>query len=73
MTIELTLPEEAMFNDLRIDKETVETVFHRVLRPMVEKHAESRLQRLADEYRALTPDLQLEALAVLKTWKESKA
>jgi hypothetical protein len=73
MTIELTLPEEAMFNDLRIDKETVEVVFHRVLRPMVEKHAESRLQRLADEYRALTPDLQLEALAVLKTWKESKA
>lgn len=72
MTITLTPSEEAMFTDLKVGQETVEIVVHRILRPMVEKHAEARLSKLADEYRKLSPELQLEALEVLRTWQASK-
>jgi hypothetical protein len=72
MTITLTASEEAMFNDLKEDQESTEDSFHRIIAPMVAKHAEVRLQRLADTYRALSPDDQLEAIEVLKEWQASK-
>ncbi len=61
-----------MLSDMRVGNEPVEDVFHRLMVPMVNKHGEVRLQRLADEYRLLTADLQTEALAMLKQWKANK-
>jgi len=61
-----------MLSVLKVGLETPEDTFHRIIAPMVMKTAESRLQILAEEYRKLTPDLQLEALQVLKDWKASK-
>ena len=72
MDITLTIPEESMLADLREDAETVTDVFHRLMKPFLEKHADVRLNKLADEYRRLTPELQVEALVVLRTWQESK-
>jgi hypothetical protein len=72
MDITLTSSEEAMFTDLAIDQESVEETCHRILAPMVAKHAEVRLSRLADMYRSLSPNDQLEAIAVLKQWQASK-
>lgn len=72
MDITLTAVELSMLNDLKAGNETIEDAFHHLFAPMLARHAEARLQRLADLYRALTPDLQLEALGVLKTWQDSK-
>ena len=52
--------------------ETVEAVLHRILKPIVEKHGESRLQKLADMYRNLTPTDQIEAIKLLRDWQLSK-
>lgn len=72
MTVTLTAAEKAMLADLAQENEQLENVLHRILAPMLAKHGEARLQRLADEYRLLTPDLQIEAIAVLKEWQASK-
>ena len=61
-----------MLTDLAEPLETVEDTLHRILGPMVQKHGETRLQRLADSYRKLSPELQLEAIIVLKQWQASK-
>lgn len=72
MTITLTASEQALLTDIRVALEPLEDVFHRFMKPLVAKRSEAQLQRLADEYRALTPDMQEEALQVLRDWKNSK-
>jgi hypothetical protein len=72
MTITLTSIEIATLTGLIQDAETVEDVLHKLLLPHVQKHAESRLQTLADSYRALSPEDQIEVLGVLKAWQDSK-
>lgn len=72
MTAELSNAEVGMLTNFRVAGETVEAALHRLLLPFVSKDADARLQILADEYRRLTPELQIEALQVLKTWKATK-
>lgn len=72
MDITLTNAEVGMLTNFRVGTETVEDSLHRLLLPFVGKFADARLQILADEYRKLTPELQIEALQVLKTWKASR-
>lgn len=72
MIVQLTDTETSMLTDFRSGAETVEDALHRLLLPFVAKYADARLQRLADEYRKLTPELQIEALRVLQVWKSSK-
>lgn len=47
-------------------------VIHKLIEPVIEKTGDARLQRLANEYRALSATDQLEAAAVLRRWKEAK-
>lgn len=68
MDITFTDSELDFINSVTVDAETVEDVVHRLILPMVKEHGEDRLQTLANIYRALDPDQQVKALAVLKTW-----
>lgn len=52
--------------------ETVEAGLHVVLEPLVLKASDTRLQALANAYRTLTPDLQLEATELLRAWAAKK-
>jgi hypothetical protein len=72
MQITLTSAELALFSESVQGNESVEQAFHRILSPMIAKHSEARLSRLADLYRGLSQEDQLEALAVLKQWQSSK-
>lgn len=72
MDITLTNAELGMVLDAKIGVETVEETFHRLMLPLVVKAGDQRLQKLAEAYRSLTPDLQLEAIQVLKDWQASR-
>jgi len=50
----------------------LDVVIHKLIAPVVEKTGDARLQRLASEYRALSPADQLEAAAVLRQWRDTK-
>lgn len=72
VTLTLTSAEEAMYKAQKLADETVEQTFHRLNVPALEKFSETRLQTLANTYRALSADDQLEALALLGQWYAQK-
>ena len=72
MTITLTVSEEIMFKDLVVGAETIEDAFHRIMADMLRADSEQRLQRMADAYRAMSPEMQMEGLEVMRVWRDSK-
>lgn len=50
----------------------LDVAIHMLIEPVIEKTGDARLQRLANEYRALSADDQLEAFTVLRQWREAK-
>lgn len=72
MDITLTDVEVNVLTELQLEDEKVEDVLHRLLHPMVEKQSEARLQTLANQYRLLTPELQIEVIKLLREWQASK-
>ena len=72
MDITLTDAELIMLERSKEVDETPDLTLHRILTPFVTKCAEDRLQILADQYRALTPALQIEVSNLLDQWKASK-
>lgn len=69
MDITLTPGELATLVSLVEGAESVEDVFHRLLKPFVCNYAESSLQKIADIYRGLSPDLQVTAMQAVLKWK----
>lgn len=72
MDITLTDAEVFALIDLADEKETPEDTLHRLLSPHVAKTADVRLQRMANEYRNMTAEDQVEVFRVLEAWKASK-
>jgi hypothetical protein len=72
MEITLTKAELAVLSESAQGEETVEETFHRLMLPKIAEFSEARLIRLNEQYRALTPELQLEALEVLRRWQQTK-
>jgi hypothetical protein len=70
MDITLTLsPVEVDALLLAFPNTETTAALHILLQPVVFKTAEMRLQRLATEYRTLTPADQLEATKMLAEWR----
>jgi hypothetical protein len=73
LTIDLSPAEvESLDQRRKSESESLEHVIHRLLAPIVSKDSEARLSVLADQYRALTPDLQAEVVQMLRGWLASK-
>jgi hypothetical protein len=73
LTLTLSAAEVAMLEARRKDADAdLGAVVHAILAPIVAKDSEARLGTLADQYRALTPDLQVEAVEVLREWYSAK-
>lgn len=68
LTITLSRAEAAFLQSLARPDETAEQVLHRILAKPLEKFGEERLQTLATQYRSLTPDQQVDAIALLTQW-----
>jgi hypothetical protein len=58
---------QTAFPGLRLD-----AAIHRLIVPVIDKTADTRLQRLANEYRALSPADQLEVVTMLRRWMEAR-
>ena len=72
LTITLSTSEVAALESRKEEGDSLEDVLHRILLPIVRVDSGARLNLLADRYRALSPDLQVEAEALLKQWADSK-
>jgi hypothetical protein len=66
------LPTEVAALTNQFPTMTVDEALHHVLLDYVKKDADFRLQALATQYRSLTPDLQLEVVALIKQWYDAK-
>jgi hypothetical protein len=74
MDITLTLsPVEVDALQLAFDTQDLNAAIHQLVAPVVATTSEARLNRLADEYRELSPADQLEVVQVLADWKIRKA
>lgn len=69
MEITFTLGELATLDSLSDGAESQEDVVHRLLVPYVKNYTESSLQKIADIYRSLTPELQATALQAVLKWQ----
>ncbi len=73
LTITLSASEVASLESRREEGDKdLGDVIHRLLAPTVKKDSDVRLNSLADQYRALSPDDQVEALGVLRAWYATK-